>query len=62
MQEVNQYVVYSYKMFSRQKDKEVEIVIKVQYKVTDDNDSNVLTDGKKLADHNPHHLRTDGKY
>ena len=39
MQEVNQYVVYSYKMFSRQKDKEVEIVIKVQYKVTDDNDS-----------------------
>ena len=29
VQEVNQYVVYSYKMFSRQAANEVEIVIKV---------------------------------
>ena len=29
VQEVNQYVVYSYKMFSRQESNEVEIVIKV---------------------------------
>ena len=29
LQEVNQYVVYSYKMFYRHKDKEVEIVIKM---------------------------------
>ena len=29
VREVNQYVVYSYKMFSRQESNEVEIVIKV---------------------------------
>ena len=33
VQEVNQYVVYSYKMFSRQASNEVEIVIKVRVKV-----------------------------
>ena len=35
LQEVNQYVVYSYKMFYRHKDKEVEIVIKVKKRLMD---------------------------
>ena len=34
VQEVNQYVVYSYKMFSRQESNEVEIVIKVNQSLT----------------------------
>ena len=37
VREVNQYVVYSYKMFSRQESNEVEIVIKVKQRLVDPN-------------------------
>ena len=37
VREVNQYVVYSYKMFSRPQSNQVEIVIKVDQNLIDNN-------------------------
>lgn len=57
VREVNQYVVYSYKMFSRPQSNQVEIVIKVDQNLIDNNKYLFLTqDGAELVDHHPDHL------
>ena len=49
VREVNQYVVYSYKMFSRPQSNQVEIVIKVDQNLIDNNKYLFLTpDGANL--------------